>query len=216
MVDGDKILWSLIGTKVSQQNLSVVQNELRKHVLPPIPFLGKENEQGIAEVTWSGTAEFNLEPEPDTSKHFFPLSFRRVTENGSEPWYTFPYEPLVTISGSNDIVKRKPAKAANFVGTVKEHWSQNDYEITITGVFMGRQISGPVDQTFPRADFEKLRQYCTSPYGIEVQCEILQLLGINRLVVDSFTFPFTPGENVQAYELQCSSDFTGELLLEID
>lgn len=216
MISGNKILQSLIGTKVSMENLSLVQNELRKHVLPPIPFLGKVNEQGIQQSSWSGNAIVNLEPEPDTTKHFFPLSFRRITPEGSEPWYTFPYEPLVTISGSNEIVKRKPAKAANFIGTVKEHWSQNDYEITITGVIMGRQISGNVEETFPREDFEKLRKYCTSPYGLEVLCEPLQLLGINAIVVDSFTFPFTPGENVQAYEIQCSSDFTSELLLEIE
>ena len=47
-----------------------------------------------------------------------------------------------------------------------------------------------------------------------VYCEPLQLLGINRIVIEEMSFPFTKGENVQAYEISALSDFDFNLLLE--
>lgn len=215
------LLASVVGSKVAESlpRLSMVQNELRKHVLPPIPFLPKTNETGVP-----ATSSVNLNARiwqadaPNVSGQFFPLSFRRKLDEAtsSEPWYTFPYEPLISISGKNNIVKRNVAKATGFIGTVKERFSQDDYSVTITGSLIGLQLMGTYDECFPRHDFERLRDYCICPGGIEVRCEPLQLLGINSLVVEDFNFPFTKGENVQAYELQCLSDFTSELLLEIE
>lgn len=214
------LLASLAGSKVAQSipRFTAVQNELQKHVLPPIPFLGQSNETGVTPLNsglpggriWQADA-------PNISGQFFPLSFRRKTLNAaaSEPWFTFPYEPLISISGRNTIVKRSVAKAAGFTGTIKERFAQDDYSVTITGALVGLQMRGSYENCFPRADFERLRDYCISPLGIEVRCEPLQLLGINSLVVEEFSFPFTKGENVQAYELQCVSDFSADFLLEI-
>lgn len=215
------LLASLLGSKLSESlpRLAVVQNELQKHVLPPIPFLPETNENGVdTPRSFSLNTPLWQADSPNISGQFFPLSFRRKTDGGtsSEPWYTFPYEPLISIEGKNDIVKRKIAKANGFVGTVKERFSQDDYTITITGSLIGLKLIGTYDECFPRQDFERLRDYCICPGGIEVRCEPLQLLGINSLVVEEFTFPFTKGENVQAYELHCLSDFTSELLLEIE
>ena len=47
-----------------------------------------------------------------------------------------------------------------------------------------------------------------------IQCEPLQLLGIDWIVVEEMNFPFTKGENVQAYEISVISDFEYSLLLE--
>lgn len=216
MTNRDIFIGSLFGSKVAKMvpRLSLVQNELQKHVLPPIPFLPIQNEVEIASKQYPQFEGWKADA-PDIDGQFFPLSFRRKDVAG-EPWYTFPYEPLISISGSNEIIKRKVAKARNFIGTVKEHWSQDDYSITITGTLIGSQMMGDAQECFPRADFEKLRLYCTWPSGLEVRCEPLQLLGIQELVVDTFDYPFTKGENVQAYELKCSSDFTSEILLEIE
>lgn len=215
------LLASLVGSKVAESipRFTMVQSEMQKHVLPPIPFLPQTNEIDVpARQSVKMNAQIWQADAPNISGQFFPLSFRRKTDGltNTEQWYTFPYEPLISISGKNNIVKRNVAKANGFVGTVKERFSQDDYTVTITGSLIGMQLTGTYDECFPRRDFERLRDYCICPGGIEIQCEPLQLLGINSLVVEEFSFPFTKGENVQAYELHCLSDFTSELLLEIE
>lgn len=217
-MDKNQIIFaSLVGSKVAEAlpRFSMVQNELSKHVLPVIPFFPiKQNEQFAGNI-YQETLEAKInESDPiNLPSHFFPLTFKRPGTNQS---YQFPYEPLVSISGGNSIITRKVAKAKNFIGTVKEHWSQDDYEITITGVMLGAIEKGSIEDCYPIEQFERLKEFCTHPSGIELYCEPLQLLGISRVVVKSFSFPFTKGENVQAYEIQCLSDFTSELLLEID
>lgn len=212
---------SLFGSKAVEkiERLEAVSNRLANVVLPPIPFIGKQNEIGINSDAYAFQMNSAVTP-PNYEKQFFPLMFRRrktlQAGESADPWFTFPYEPLIDIEGANIITKKAPAKAPNFIGTVKERWSQDDYSITITGSIIGPNMFGTPETAFPREDFERLRDYCTSPQGLEVRCEPLQLLGINFLVVESFSFPFTTGENVQAYELKCLSDFSSELLLEID
>ena len=209
---------SLVGSKVAENipQFQIIQNELQKKGLPTIPFLPLRNKPvDIADpdrdfsVNSIWEADDPLPPEDQ----FFPLSIKR--RGTSDPYFTLPYEPMVNISGSNEIIKRKVAKAPNLIGTIKEHWSQDDYKITINGTLIGKKQLGDAGETFPRKDFEKLRDYMTHPSGLEIQCEPLQLLGINYIVVDDFDFPFTKGENVQAYTIQCSSDFGADFLLEI-
>ncbi len=223
MLSNNEILYaSILGSKVVEQipRFALVENELSKHVVPSIPFLPFKNKITVNEAdsseinssnNWKATA-------PNIDGQFFPLSFRKVlaTNPESEPWYTFPYEPMINISGKNKIVRRSVAKAQNFIGTIKEYWSQDDYEISITGALIGAIQLGSVQDCYPINDFEKLRDYCTSPLGVQVKCEPFQLLGIDYLIVEDFQFPFTKGENVQAYELKCYSDFSADFLLEIE
>ena len=217
---------SLVGSKIVEMvpRLSAVQNELMKHVLPPIPFLPFRNDTGVEKIkvsalestTWQ--ADFPL----DESQQFFPLSLS-IDEGAT--WFRLPYEPLISISGKNVIAKRRVAKSENnvttdlkageFFGTVKERWSQDDYEITITGVLMGSILKGTFEDCFPRADFEKLKKILTHSKHIKVKCAPFELLGINSIVIDDFSLPFTKGENVQAYEIKCCSDFSYNLLMEI-
>lgn len=216
--DNKAILFSsIVGSKVAESlpRFALVQNELAKVVLPPIPFIPLKGKEEIHQgeeisnfINWKANA-------PAVENQFFPLSFRKVGSN--DPWYTFPYEPLINISGSNNIVKRTPAKNGNsdITGSVKESWAQEDFSITITGSLIGVEMRGGPQETFPRADFQKLIEYIAAPEGIEVLCEPLQLLGINYLVIEDYSFPFTKGENVQAYELKCLSDNTINFLLEI-
>ena len=213
----NEILFSaLVGSKVADSipRFKVVQNELEKQVLPPIPFIGRLNEVDVSKNSMQITSRNWQRTEPNIDNQFFPLSFRRKIKG--EPWYTLPFEPLISISGKNEIIKRKVAKNVDFIGTIKERWSQDDFSITITGTLIGVNDRGTVQDTFPREDFEQLRDYLFAPEGIEVNCEPLQLLGINAIVVEDVTFPFTKGENVQAYEIKALSDFTAEFLLEIE
>jgi len=220
----DILFASLVGSKVSIPRFNIVQNELTKHVLPPIPFLPFKNESRIAKAD-DGNIHNDFKSRHDGSvslweadaplpaeQQFFPFSF--VGEDGVP--YLLPYEPMISISGGNTIVRRNVAKARGLVGSIKERWNQKDYEITITGVLIGSLLTGSVDECYPIKDFKKLKDFMTTPKDLQVFCEPLQLLGINRIVIEDFTFPFTKGENVQAYEIKAYSDFAYNLLIDIN
>jgi len=220
MNNTDILFASLVGSKIVEMvpRLTSVQNELMKHVLPPLPFLPFRNEEGVIAVTaeeyinlWEADAPLSEE------QQFFPLS---LSIDLGKTYFRLPYEPLISISGKNVIAKRRVAKwnaenSKQLTGTIKERWSQDDYEITITGVLMVSLLRGNMEDCFPRADFEKLRKVLTNSKEIKVNCAPLELLGINSIVIDDFSFPFTKGENVQAYEIKACSDFSYNLLMEI-
>lgn len=206
------------GQSDSFKRFKVVQNELQKKVLPPIPFVGFRNKTELQTVdndftvdNWKATA-----PLP-ASDQFFPFYF--IGDDGER--YLLPYEPFISITGKNVLVRRNVAKAktkegVTVGGSIKERWTQGDYEITITGVLIGSILTGSVEDCYPREDFERLRDFMIASTSLKVMCEPLQLLGINQLVIEDFSFPFTKGENVQSYEIKAYSDFDYKLLLEID
>lgn len=221
MGNQDILIASLFGSKIIQMvpALDVINNELGKHVLPPIPFLPFRNEDGVLKPKVSAleSTSWQADSPVDEAQQFFPLS---MSIDEGKSWFRLPYEPIISISGKNVIAKRRVAKwnseaTKNLTGTIKERWSQDDYEITITGVLLGSIMRGTVEDCFPRADFEKLKKILTHSKHIKVTCPPFELLGINSIVIDDFSFPFTKGENVQAYEIKCCSDFTYNLLLQI-
>jgi len=213
IADTDILYASLLGSDIIKKlpRLASVQNQLAKQVLPPIKFLPFQNTEIVKEVTGSVSDEINRADLPlSSAQQFFPFWF--TGEDGSR--FLLPYEPIININGKNTIIRRNVAKADGLIGSIKERWNQADYEITITGVLVGSILSGSAKDCFPRADFSKLQQYLTSKKQLEVYCEPLQLLGINHIVIEDFSFPFTKGENVQAYEIKAYSDSTYNLLIE--
>ena len=208
---------SLLGSKVAQQipRFETVQNEIGKRVLPPISFLPfKNNPVKINEPEGNfNPGELWMADAPKSeSEQFFPFTFIDGKNR-----YTLPYEPMISISSANNIVERTVAKAgsdAQYEGTVKERWSRGDWEIKITGVLIGSILTGDVSQCFPKSDFEKLRDILQLRKNWKINCSPLELLGIHSIVIYDMNFPFTKGENVQAYEITAKSDFDYNLLLE--
>ncbi|NIJ45063.1 hypothetical protein FHR24_001502 [Wenyingzhuangia heitensis] len=216
--DTDILYASLVGSKIVKEipRLTAVQNELMKHVIPPINFLPFTRQTGVNSNNGSVVSEDELwKSNPSTPKEdqFFPLE---MSIDDGITWFMLPYEPLISVNGKNNITRRKVAKAKNLEGTVKEHWSRGDYDITITGVLLGDKEVGDVAECFPKEDFESLKQCMTAAKSIQVKCEILQLSGINNIVIEDFSWPFTKGENVQAYEIKAYSDSSFKLLLDIE
>lgn len=210
---------SLLGSKVAQQmdRFEKVQSHLGSHVLPVVNFLPiNSNEPKVGYPNYRLESEENLwraDPPKKQEDQFFPLLF--IGEGGQK--YLLPYEPMINIGSKNNVVKRDVAKAGNDIqrqGTVKERWSRGDYEIRITGILQGAYLTGDASKCFPRSDFQKLKEILESRRVWGVESEPLQLLGINNIVVEEMSFPFSKGENVQAYEITCSSDFDFDLLLE--
>ncbi len=141
------------------------------------------------------------------------VKFQLESEGGE--WWVLPVDPVVTVRGGNTIVKRqvlKPAVGdARRRGSVKELWSQDDYEITINGVLKGGDGELPADAV------RRLRSYCEAREAVAVQSPLLTLFGISRVVVEKFEFPHTKGMENQLYSLACvSDDFDRDKLLIAD
>ena len=213
---------SILGSKVAEAipRFATLQNEIAKRVLPAVNLLPTQSFEPapppISNVTVNGSI-WRADDRVSEQTQYFPLTF--VAPDGYQ--FLLPYEPLINISGRNIIVRRnvakmKPVYGSELGGTIKERWTQGDYEITITGFLMESIMTGDVASCFPRDDFQFLNEIITAAQSIKVYCEPLQLLGINQLVIEEFNFPFTKGENVQAYEIKAYSDFDYKLLLDIN
>ena len=133
----------------------------------------------------------------------------RVKRSGDTEFFTLPIEPLVTISGKNTIVRRAVAKAKDG-GTIKECWSQDDYEVTIQGV-----VTGGEPDKYPEAHVKRLLELFDERQAIEVDQDVLLTFGIKYLAIESVSFPHTNGINNQSYEIKAYSDNNAELLIKI-
>ena len=202
MTGKDLLFASLMGSTSFKtvERLGFVQNDLTVKGLPNIPYL-------------STNQQLDRIPE---NQQYFPISFS-FSENGTK--WTFPFEPMINISGGNEITKVNVAKKGvdkkghQLSGTTKTRMHQNDFDITITGVLMGKQMTGKPEDCFPRKQLIDLFEYLIYAKEIFVNCYPLELLGINRLVIESYSFPFTKGENVQSYEIKAVSDFPHSLIV---
>jgi hypothetical protein len=186
---------------------------LSKHVLPRIPFLPFQNESVIAQQSLNPTMILNETDLPiSEDQQFFPLSFS--FDQGRKTKWLFPYEPMITISSGNTVIKRNVAKQGNkLIGTIKERWNRKDFDITVTGVLMGSLMRGKVEDCFPREQMQRLFEFLKYNKEFYIYCAPLEILGITKVVVEDYTFPFTKGENVQAYDLKLTSDDFYNLLV---
>lgn len=219
MTNKEILFASLVGSKIVKlaPRFEALQNEIGKHVLPSIPFLPLQNAEKVKETdrSFDFANVWQADQPQAEEQQFFPL---RLSIDDGNTWFLLPYEPMITISGKNEIVKRNVAKwnadySKGFSGTIKERWAKGDYEIQITGFLMGSLLTGNVEDCFPISDFSKLSEILSNA-KVRVACPPLELLNIHYLAVESFTFPFTKGENVQAYDIKCVSDMPYNLLIE--
>ena len=131
----------------------------------------------------------------------FPLSLAL----DGESWWLLPFEPQVTIQGTNVLVKKQVSKGA-VRGTIKERWAQGDFRISISGILMGE------DGRYPSEDVKRLRSFCEAG-KILVKSPQMELFSINQIVVEDWAMPFTAGQANQAYTINAVSDDIYKLLL---
>ena len=136
----------------------------------------------------------------------------------SDGEYVFPIDPIMAISGKNVITRRYVAKMKMQQGndtvlrggSVKESWSQDDYDITISGVLIGD------DAEDLREQVQGLRAVLEAGETLKVTNELLNMgYGITHLVVESFQMPHTKGLQNQAYTIKCYSDSSINILEEV-
>lgn len=215
MTNQDILFASLMGVdSIAMLNrLGVVQNELSKRVLPTIPFLPLNNNPTFTSKDYySLTAEnYASDKQKPEGEQFFPLSFSFTPD--SKKWL-FPFEPMLSISSGNNLIKRNVAKQGDkFRGSVKERWSAKDWDITITGVLYGDYLIGSPEDCYPKKMMQDLFSFLKYAKELYVYSYPLEMLDINKIVIEDYSFPFSKGENVQAFDIKAVSDDVYDLLV---
>ncbi len=123
-----------------------------------------------------------------------------------EEWWLLPFEPIITIHGKNIITKKQVAKG-KVRGSIKERWTQDDYQININGILINPEGTG-----YPDEDVKALKRLCEAA-KVQVMSPLFEVFSIDQIVIESFDFPFTSGPNNQAYTIGAVSDDIYKLLL---
>jgi len=186
--------------------------------LPPFWLQNKEVVQRIKEN------EISVQSIDDISRHssddikeavlnrpfFDPMRFKWEDEP-DDAWWQLPFDPVVSVTGKNTLIRRNVLKVnndnENRRGSVKELWSQDDYEVNIAGVLIGNNI-------FPEDELRKLRQYLEARKVLMVYSELLCVFGIERIAIEDYSLPFTKGIENQMYTIKGYSDNLFDLLVE--
>jgi hypothetical protein len=133
------------------------------------------------------------------------LRLNSEAENGG---FQLPLDPLVSISGKN-IIRRRYVAKSKMRGSIKETWSQDDYEITIAGLLQNE------DQGYLNDDIFTLREYLEATESVHIICDLLNnVFKITRIAIESYDFPFTKGIENQAFTIKAYSDDNYQLLEE--
>ncbi len=135
-----------------------------------------------------------------------PLSF---DIDGME--WRLPVDPLISVNGKNVIKRRYVSKAGKDGrrGSVKEYWSQDDYDITIAGVLIAEDNASLIEM------LNNLQKVCQKAEAVSVYCEFLNnanTFGIQKIAIESYDFPFTKGMENQSFTIKAYSDDSYELL----
>ena len=105
-------------------------------------------------------------------------------------------------------------------GVIKEHISRNDYKITITGTIVADPERVNLDdftmfKSLDTSDFpekkvvtQQLVDFLQYQGSISIEHRsVLDKLGVQTVVIDSYTLPYTTGENNQDITINCTSDY---------
>lgn len=113
--------------------------------------------------------------------------------------FQLPNEPIIEVSGGKRVIK---TVIDGSDGTFKEQHSMDDYSVIIRGI----AVSQDSDE-YPEKDVRKIRQLCEKKGNVTAVCQLLTFFGIDKLVIESFSFPAIEGApGMQPYELTCISD----------
>jgi hypothetical protein len=135
----------------------------------------------------------------------------KIKWEDEKEWWQFPLDPIVTISGRNVIARRNVMKIGNAEkrrGTIKELWTQDDYEINISGVFINEWETQAdyYEWNLPEWDLRKLRNYCEERKTLQVQSELFTIYNITKIAIESYSLPFTEGVENQKFLIKAYSD----------
>lgn len=144
-----------------------------------------------------------------------PIKLKKASDTIDNYWL-LPLEPLISIEGSNVLIKRKPAKRSKtnkpLRGTIKEWWTEDDLTINISGVF----INTDLNLSFSTDDYKKLYDLCTCGEVLDIiSPQLNDVFGIQQIIIESFDFPHTKGMENQNYTIKAYSDDAWNLLYKL-
>ena len=122
--------------------------------------------------------------------------------------FVFPTDPLISVTTKNIVVRRQVLKG-DFRGTVKERWSQDDFSVTIAGLFVSdesRVIEDYVDE---------LLEMANAAESLKIISDFLNdVYKITRIAIEDVDFPFTQGIDAQKFSIKAYSDEEYKLLID--
>lgn len=194
-------------------NLAKLHQNALGFAMPPfVPFRTFVSVQEGVEVESSAELKSRLESGlVENTNWIVPLTFQKLTfvENGKETTldsFKFPLDPIISLSSKN-IITRRYVNKSKTRGSIKERWSQDDWEITISGVIIAAK------EVYPKATLKALRDFCDAPKSVDVLCDLLNEMDIYHLSIESVDFPFTKGIGNQAFVIKAYSDGDYDLLI---
>lgn len=193
------------------------------YVAPPFPLGGVPDPTNLLPVRDVG-AVFGIKKDPKSEEpegkvygifkdlsmlgqvFKLPTALRII---GSKEWFKLPNEPIVSISGGNDIITTVLNRGKKR-GTVKEYSNLQDYEITIRGIAYNEDADD-----FPEKILQQLRQHVEVGEAIEINNALCRVLNINLVCIESFDLPGNEQLpfRARAYEIRAKSDEDFELEL---
>lgn len=132
-----------------------------------------------------------------------PLKFS--TPDGD--MWEFPVEVIVSVKGQQKRIDRYPMRAGKGNGSIKERWSLDDYSVEIKGTLVDLE-----NGVYPEKDTFVLREILEHGQA-KVECPLLRIWGIERLVFDGWDIPFTIGVPLQEFSISAKSDNLFDSLL---
>ena len=120
--------------------------------------------------------------------------------------FVFPIDPIISRSFRNIITRRTVAKG-KVRGTIKERWTEDDVQITITGVLSTNNGAYP-------AEVAELQKYFEYREQIDVQSPFLNARDIFSIVIETLDLPPTKGLENQSFQIKGYSDDVFNLLIE--
>ena len=191
-------------------NLALKITNALGYNLPP-PFLFGKSVVVDPEL---GALDYNKEEfDAKYGKNFESTLFMvpvklRLGRESRDGGFQLPLDPLISISGKN-IIRRRYVAKSKMRGSIKETWSQDDYEITIAGLLQNE------DQGYLNDDIFMLREYLEAAESVHIICDLLNnVFEITRIAIESYDFPFTKGIENQAFTIKAYSDDNYQLLEE--
>lgn len=121
-----------------------------------------------------------------------------------------PNEPTISIEGGVNMVRTQMVGSTINKGTVKELIQTDDYKITLRGIIINSQ-SG---EAFPEDEFNEIGKLCVKNKRVSIDNALCALLSFYDIVIESWSFPHTPAQNAQAYEIVAWSDEFFDLIIE--
>lgn len=195
------------GVRLIDSKLSMYWSGALGYSLPPvIPFRNIVTAGGNSSVETLDPNFKRILTEAAKRKYNFQVPMSMKLEGGA--WWDFPLDPLVSVSSKNIITRRYVAKS-KARGSIKERWSQDDWEISITGL-----IQSDVDGEYPQDYLQQLMKFCDAKETIEVSNLVLGVLNIDKIVIESYDLPFTVGSENQGFTIKAYSDDIYTLLVE--